>query len=63
MEDTADVFKESLDKMEAMDLEANLEAMEAVGVLQEVCNEEMNVDIIGTLEDRYGDQFLVVGCR
>jgi hypothetical protein len=49
-----DVFEESLENIETMDLEA----MEAVVEQREVCNEEMSVDIIGALGDRYGDRAL-----
>jgi hypothetical protein len=47
-----DVFEESLENIETMDLEAK----EAVVEQREVCNEEMNVDIIRALGDRYGDR-------
>lgn len=42
-EAVVDVFKENLDKMDTI--------ME----WKEVCNEEMNVDTIGAVEDLYGD--------
>jgi hypothetical protein len=42
-----------LEKMEAMDLEANLEEMESESEHQEVPNEEAAVETVGTLEDRH----------
>jgi hypothetical protein len=53
-------LEESLDKMEAMDLEANPEATDAIMEWQDVCKEEKNGDIIGELENQYGDQHLAV---
>jgi hypothetical protein len=40
------------DKMEATDLEANPEGTEAAVKRQEIGNEEMIVDSVGSLEDR-----------
>lgn len=50
----------SQEEVKATDLEANQEATEAVVEGQNVCNEEMNMDTIGALEDRYGDRLLAV---
>jgi hypothetical protein len=41
-------------KVNPEESKASLEEMEAVLEWQEVCNEEMNMDIIGALEDRCG---------
>jgi hypothetical protein len=51
-----DVFEERLNKMDTTDLEANREKSEAAAVLQEVFNEEAEMETLGELEDRYGDQ-------
>jgi hypothetical protein len=49
--------------LKVTDLEANPEATQAVMEKQEVRNEEMIVDAIGALEDRYRDRHLAVRRR
>jgi hypothetical protein len=64
VEAAVDVFKERLDKMDAMDLEANQEKLEAVVVHQEVPKEEAAVKTVRALKEHYGDQHLAIGhCR
>jgi hypothetical protein len=53
-----DVFEESLNKMKA-----NTEATEAIVERQELRIEEMNMNTIRAMEDRYGDQHLVASHR
>jgi hypothetical protein len=45
------VFKRRLDKLDTKDLEANQQESEAVVVHQEVSNDEVSVETIGTLKD------------
>jgi hypothetical protein len=45
-----DVFEESMDKMEATDLETNPEAMETIVERRKLRNEEAEVDTIRVLE-------------
>jgi hypothetical protein len=63
MEAAVVTFEESSDKMEIEDLEENSKATEAVVKWQELRNEQMNVDNIGSLEDRHDDRHLVVRRR
>jgi hypothetical protein len=49
-------FKESLNKMEAMDLEDNPEAMEVTEEWQELRNEKINMYNIKSMDDQYDDQ-------
>jgi hypothetical protein len=56
-------FEEGSDEIEATDLDANLEEMEAAMERQELHNDTMNVDNIGSLEDRFDDRNLVVRHR
>jgi hypothetical protein len=60
MEAAVNTFEEHSSKMDATDLEANSEATEAVQQRQELCEEEISVDNIGSLEDGYGDRRLAV---
>jgi hypothetical protein len=53
-------LKAGPEKMEVAVLEANPEAMEAIVEWQELCNEEVKVDTIGSLEGRHMDWHLVV---
>jgi hypothetical protein len=57
-----DTFEESSNKVEAIDLEVNAEETEAEVERQQLCNEQMNVDAVGSLEDRHMDIHLTV-CR
>jgi hypothetical protein len=63
MEDVVVTFEGSLDRMEATDVEVNPEETEAAVGRQELFKEEMNVDSIRSLEDRYGDRRWVVRLR
>jgi hypothetical protein len=49
-------FNESSDKLEATDLEANLEATEVVLERKELRTEEANMNTIGSYEDRHKDR-------
>jgi translation initiation factor 2 alpha subunit (eIF-2alpha) len=50
-------------KMGVTDLEASREKLEAVAEQQDAPKEEVTEDIIGALEDRYGDPHSVVEHR
>jgi hypothetical protein len=56
------VFEERSNKMDVTDLEASREKLEAVAEQQDALKEEVAEDIIGALENRYGDQHSVVEC-
>jgi hypothetical protein len=63
MEDAVVTFERSLDRMEATNVVATSEKTEATVVGQELFIQEMNIDNIGSLEDRYGDRCLAVRRR
>lgn len=62
IEATVDVFKESLNKMDTMDLEANQEKLMATVEQLDAPKEEARAENTGALVDRYGDQQLAIGC-
>jgi hypothetical protein len=62
MEAAVNVFEERLNKMDATDLEANRGKLEDVAEQQDIPKEDDMVKIIGTLEDRYGERHLAIGC-
>jgi hypothetical protein len=49
-------------EVNATDFASNPKEKEAVEKHQDVLNEEAAMETIGTLEDRYGDRHLAVGC-
>jgi hypothetical protein len=55
--------KAGLEGTEAADLEVTLEKTEAAVERQKLRTEELNIDNIGPLEDRYGDRHLIVRRR
>jgi hypothetical protein len=64
MDIAGEVFEERLNKMDAMNLEANPENSEAIVKLREDPKEEPAVKTFGALKKRYGDQHLPAGhCR
>jgi hypothetical protein len=64
MEAAVVVFEECSDKMDTMDFEPSQEKPDTVAEHQEVSKDEVAVEIIGALEDRYGNWHLAVGrCR
>jgi hypothetical protein len=60
MEAAMDVFKESLNKMDPTDLEASWKKSEAVAERQDASKEEVAVETVGALVDKYGDRHLAV---
>jgi hypothetical protein len=56
-------MESSEEKLEASDLEANPEEIEALAGRQEMPNKEAAVETMGALEDRSGDQQQAVGYR
>jgi hypothetical protein len=62
MEAAVVVFKERLGRMDATDLEASQEKSDALAEYQDVPKEEIAVETVRALENRYGDRHLAVEC-
>jgi hypothetical protein len=60
METAGFVYKERLNKMDTVDLEANREKLEAVVEHREAPKEEATVETFGALKKRYGDRHIAI---